>query len=516
LSSGARREIGLERSDYVKTKKTVGVFSRSAIRRYLAEKTYEKRGLTRQQYIKKCRDAWNKVEYDPKYERKVIVDFAEPVTAAHLFGLDAVDVDFVDSAVSELPMHGFETKVDIECIVFRAVSVHGGSNPLDPVSVDEMYRPAQAMPEPESLEERLYVLAMFDVLGFSALVAAKGAASLLSTYQSLIDQVLLNTKYTSCGRIRVDKNSYRLGGFYAPVSYTYFSDTILLWTAANFTYISPFLAKCADLVCEALKIGMPLRGSVCLGPAVMNKTANTFVGLALVEASEIEKNQRWIGATLGSGFMLNAAKDTLSETLVVPLFCEHLKKEMKVTFPYLTLDWVRRWRVRQQSDLVSVLKDLKDRAPLKNKIYYDNTIDFVRYVDLDSPEARAAFLHAKGYRVRNLLKVKLDALDPRQPIVLKVKDDSPHSGHILNLPTEVLDASPGLRELFDTNILFVKRLDYPTFVASLPTEPGVGFNLAASGVVLQVAKANVEYVDVFNLDPSEERDEGDVSVAVIE
>jgi hypothetical protein len=497
----------------VKTKRTVGVFSRSAITRYLAEKTYEKRGLTQKQYIKKCRDAWNKVEYDPKYERKVIVDFAEPVTAAHLFGLDGVDVDFVDSAVSELPMHGFEEKTGIECIVFRAVSAHGNS---DPVRVDEMYRPATPIPQPESLEEQLYVIAMFDVLGFSALVAAKGTASLLSTYQRLIDQVLLNTNYTSFGRIRVDKNRYGLGGFYAPISYSYFSDTILLWTAANFTHISPFLAKCTDLVCEALKIGMPLRGSVCLGPAVMNKAANTFVGLALVEASEIEKNQRWIGATLGSGFMLNAAKETLSAGLVVPLFCEHIKKETTVAFPYLTLDWVRRWRARQSSDLVSVLRDLKERAPLKNKIYYDNTIDFVSYVELDSLEARDAFLRAKCYRVKNLSKVKLDALEARQPIVLKVKDEIPHSGHILNLPTEVIDASPGLRELFDQNILFVKRLDWSTFIASLPEGPGVGFDLATSGVVLQVAKANVEYIDIFNLDPTEEREEMAVGVAVIE
>ena len=159
----------------------------------------------------------------------------------------------------------------------------------------------------------------------------------------------MNTNYTGFGRIKLGKNRYVLGGFYAPVSYTYFSDTILLWTTAKFTHISPFLAKCADLICEALKIGMPLRGSVCLGAAVLHKTANTFVGTALVEASEIEKNQRWIGATLGIGFMLNGVKEALGETLVVPLFCQHFKEEMKLTFPYLTLDWVSRWYARQSS-----------------------------------------------------------------------------------------------------------------------------------------------------------------------
>ena len=170
----------------------------------------------------------------------------------------------------------------------------------------------------------------------------------------------------------------------------------------------------------------------------------------------------------------------------------------------------------RRADLISALRELKNQAPPKNKIYYDNTIDFVRYVRLDPPEARAAFLHARGYHVKNLDKVKLDALGPERPIVLKVKDDIPHCGHILSLPKEVLDASTELRELFDANILFVKRLDYPAFVASLPDEPGVSFNLAASGVVLKVAKAHVEYIDVFNCDPTEELVEGEINIEVIE
>ena len=173
-------------------KRTIGEFSESAIRRYLIDKTYEKRSLTRQQYIEKCRDAWNKVEYDPNHERKIIVDFSQPVTAAHLFGLDAVDVDFVDSALSELPMHGFEKKTDIECMVLLAGPMPGERSAVDPVRIDEMYRPAQITPEPETLEERPYLVALLDVLGFSALVAEKGGAILLRADAKTTSQIGLD------------------------------------------------------------------------------------------------------------------------------------------------------------------------------------------------------------------------------------------------------------------------------------------------------------------------------------
>lgn len=89
---------------------------------------------------------------------------------------------------------------------------------------------------------------------------------------------------------------------------------------------------------------------------------------------------------------------------------------------------------------------------------------------------------------------------PPRPVVLKVIGEIPHCGFVLKLPPEVLEASKELRDLFEKEILFVKRLDYPKFLESLPDTPGAGFNLAASGVVLSVEKKDVEYLDVFNLD----------------
>ena len=243
---------------------------------------------------------------------------------------------------------------------------------------------------------------------------------------------------------------------------------------------------------------MPLRGSVCFGEAVMHKASQTFLGSAMVEASDIEKNQKWIGATLGVGFMLNELKEAVSEALVVPLFCEHFKSDMKLTFPYLTLDWVSRWRAKANPDIIATLEA---KAPEKNKPYYDNTIAFVKFAELDDLEVRGQFLRATTYRVLNLARIKLDAMPPR-PVVLKVIGEIPHCGFVLKLPPEMSEASKELRNLFEKEILLVKRLDYPKFIESLPDTPGTAFNLAASGVVLSVEKKDVEFLDVFNLDPN--------------
>lgn len=500
----------------MKRRKIIGKFSEDTIKRYLADRTYEKRGLTREQYIAKCRRAWKRVKYDPEYERKVIVDFSQPVTAAHFFGLDSLEIDFIDAAITELPMHGFENKSDIECMVFSAGPPPDKAGKIGRVRIKEMFIPDEVKPEPETMEAQNYFVALFDVLGFSALVAEKGSQTLLARYQELIDKAVLNTNYTGVGRVWIGKNQYGLGSFYAPVSYAYFSDTIMLWTTNRFTYVAPFLAKCADLICEALKIGMPLRGSISYGSAVMNKTTNTFIGRSIVEANAIEKGQRWVGATLGIGFMLNSVREALSETLVVPLYCQHFKPEMPLTFPYLTLDWVNRWKARKNPDLVSVLNTLKEKAPDKNKVYYDNTLDFISYVDFDPFEARAVFLRATTYHVRNLGNVYLDKLPPDHPVILKLTGEVPLCGHIINFPEDVLAASAELRQLLERNILFVRRMDYAKFLASLPNAPGVEFDLATSGVVLQVERQNVEFIDIFNYDPKEEPTDRSINYEVIE
>lgn len=491
-----------------------GDFSEDLVKHYLDTRAYEARGLTREQYVEKCRRVWNAKLYDPEYERKVIIDFLQPITLAQLIGADQLSADFLDTPLLQAPVHGFEDKQGIECMVILTARVPNEVSPeIVPTRVSETFRPVDIPVEPTDPVADFYFVALFDVLGFSALVQRIGAQAILGTYQDLIARTILNTNYTGLGRIELTPGQHTIGGFYAPINYAYFSDTIILWTPARLTHLSPFLSRCGDLICEALKLGMPLRGSITAGEAVMHKATQTYLGMALVEASDIEKHQQWIGATLGVGFAVKDLKEGLNETLVVPLFCEHFKTTMRLSIPYLTLDWVNRWR-SGTDDLIQLLEALKARAPNANKAYYDNTIAFVRYRELDNDQARAQYLRATTYRVRALDKVNLDAIRNR-PVILKVRDEIPHCGFLLIFPDEVVNSSPELKNLSDESLLFVQRLDYESFLDQLPASGGA-FNLGESGVVLTVAKQHVEYLDVFNLDPSAARSEAAVYLEIIE
>ena len=41
-------------------------FSEDIIRKYLDLKAYEKRGMTKTQYVQLCKEQWDKTGYDPK------------------------------------------------------------------------------------------------------------------------------------------------------------------------------------------------------------------------------------------------------------------------------------------------------------------------------------------------------------------------------------------------------------------------------------------------------------------
>jgi hypothetical protein len=226
-----------------------GDFSESLIQRYLDTKAYEARGLTREQYVEACRVVWNKVRYDPEYERKVIIDHLQPLTLGQLIGADQLSADFLDAPFLEAPVHGFEGNRDIECLVMLTARVPPpGSHEVVQYPVAETFRPAEIPPEPAEATSDFYLIALFDVLGFSALVQGIGAEAILDIYKNLIAATILNTNFTGLARVEYQPGRYTIGGVYAPIWYAYFSDTILLWTPARLTHFAPFLARCGDLI----------------------------------------------------------------------------------------------------------------------------------------------------------------------------------------------------------------------------------------------------------------------------
>ncbi|MCX6723052.1 MAG: hypothetical protein NT094_03200, partial [Candidatus Staskawiczbacteria bacterium] len=141
-------------------------FSEESIKKYLDLKAYEKRGMTKEQYIKLCKEEWDKKDYDPKTQRKVIIDFLFQVTFADIIGVSETEFDYFES-LGNAPVKGFEGRTDIECIVSFAAKRELYGDKIELADINEAIQPTKEYDFKDLLTPQLYLIALFDVLGFS-------------------------------------------------------------------------------------------------------------------------------------------------------------------------------------------------------------------------------------------------------------------------------------------------------------------------------------------------------------
>lgn len=177
---------------------------------------------------------------------------------------------------------------------------------------------------------------------------------------------------------------------------TYASDSILLW--ANRTWpearnmsakelqlsaadpahgwkchpipCDNFLDICNDLMCRAVEIGLPLRGAISIGEAVLDQARSIFLGQPIVEAARLENGQRLIGTSFCT---------STAELIIPPRFALNFKKHTKDTHLPLTtgimLDWPRHWRQTRGTSLHNAISALN--VDLEYSAYYENTSELI-------------------------------------------------------------------------------------------------------------------------------------------
>ena len=130
--------------------------------------------------------------------------------------------------------------------------------------------------DPLEPEERPYLFALFDVLGFEALHTELGTTKLYEIYKELLDKVTSKESYSTLQTFNEPKVALTMICS-MPLRYQYISDTIILWTPMLPEFISPFCARCADVICESILMGLPLRGAISAGSAILNKNKGVFL-----------------------------------------------------------------------------------------------------------------------------------------------------------------------------------------------------------------------------------------------
>lgn len=247
-----------------------------------------------------------------------------------------------------------------------------------------------------------YLVALFDILGFEQKLASIGLTEMLARYEALID--IVNYRKDQIKLVFDDRgfteapywNNDGDVSIFNKTHGAYASDSILLWAestwpaargksldackqldtdAANGWKYLPipcdnFLDVCNELICHSLEIGLPLRGGISMGEAVLDQEKNIFLGQPIVEAARLEKGQRFIGAS----FCESAMNQTIPKRFSLQ-FDQHIKNDYKGGWGGAVLDWPRHWRRTRSVDLVKVISGMDKDVPFSD--IYQNTLKFI-------------------------------------------------------------------------------------------------------------------------------------------
>ena len=281
-----------------------------------------------------------------------------------------------------------------------------------------------APPEQTPIVARPYAVGIFDVLGFKNKFDHLGLEEITKRYAALIDIVLEGDKrradldnlfpdrregpfWCQGGELMIDSRVYA----------AYASDTFLVWS--NYTWsrlhtmdddeyqklsqdpkhdwvfypvpCDGFLDVCNELICRSLQIGLPLRGALAVGDAVLDKAWNIFLGQPIIEAHALEKNQQFIGAGICHSF----TNQTIPSRYRLP-FNQQIKDQSKKEASGIILDWPRHWRDTRKFDVKPIIESLNTNNDFSE--YYRNTLESVELSEQHAnTEARSSRLIRSNY-----------------------------------------------------------------------------------------------------------------------
>lgn len=252
-----------------------------------------------------------------------------------------------------------------------------------------------------------FFVCFFDVLGFESRFAAWGLAGMLEKYTQLIRIVDQRNEATErwFGPINFSEGAYwtsepdvfisaKLYGAYA-------SDSIVLFAHADFPEnryplalnstpeerqlkaqhaatgwmyqtvpCDNFLDLCNEVICHSIEIGLPVRGALSMGEAVLHLDRGIFLGQPLIDTARLEHTQLCIGASFAGPFMSQIIPKRYQLS-----FMRHFRQDVPQIFSGVTLDWPRQWRRTRQANLIDVVQRL-DVDPRFGK-YYKTTEEVV-------------------------------------------------------------------------------------------------------------------------------------------
>lgn len=249
------------------------------------------------------------------------------------------------------------------------------------------------------------MLGFFDVLGFSKRVETEGPEQTASIYHRLIETTVKKEATRGLGTVSDGAGGRFLTLFSLDVQTAYFSDTIFMWVPLERVFADAFVNHCATFVCEALAMGVPVRGAIALGEAIMDRTTGTYIGMPIVEAASCEKIQEWLGVA----YAPSATWQPFLTEVHPNVFIEYdipVKPGHEDDLPPVALDWTRRWEELYGTPATTKLAELNAAAPHRK---IQNAIAFAEYCAENRDWHKQPPEYFEGKRLKMLKQEDLEA-----------------------------------------------------------------------------------------------------------
>ena len=205
--------------------------------------------------------------------------------------------------------------------------------------------------------------AYFDLLGFAQLVRASEIHSVLPIYEKVLETI----EDKAC--LKQPKG----------LSYSWFSDTFIIFTRGSSLEEFGLIEQAARLFFQRLILHeIPVRGAISYGDLYSQQEKNIFLGEALMDAYEYGEKQNWLNFVISP----SAAKalDTLSFPMSERPHYRMVEKKGVITHPGNKSVYAYAFNngtVNVVNPLLKSLRSMKDSSPKKQKVKYENTIEFI-------------------------------------------------------------------------------------------------------------------------------------------
>jgi len=231
----------------------------------------------------------------------------------------------------------------------------------------------------------LVVLCLLDVLGFESIFQSIGLARMKERYDKLTEYVKQQTGGVDI--IPTPDGHVAVGCLV--IGSAYFSDTLLFWTKYSKISLPSFTRLIAESICWGLEHGLPLRGTMTVGQAILDVDSGTYLGHPIIEAARTETAQEWVGVSFGPSFLAPDFNSGFYLHTVLP-YRSHYKDKDSPLATGITIDWPRLWRETREMDIRTLVTAMDTDE--RSSPYYRKTLDFIAF-----SEANHDWFKKKGH-----------------------------------------------------------------------------------------------------------------------